>query len=103
MTYTLSVLYPAGTKFNLDYYLTSHMPLVQKLWAPYGLKSWRVAHYEKPEAPFVIQAYLEWESKEHAEKGTSSTDGATIFADVPQFSDKTPTILDGVLAGSATV
>lgn len=79
------------------------MPLVQKLWGPFGLKSWKVAHYDKPESAFVIQAWLEWESKEHAEKGTTSSDGATIFADVPQFSDKTPTVLDGEVVGSENV
>lgn len=25
---TISVLYPAGTKFDLDYYMATHMPLV---------------------------------------------------------------------------
>lgn len=79
------------------------MPLVQKLWGPHGLKSWKIAQYDKPDAPFIIQAWLEWESKEHAEKGTSSSDGATVIADVAKFSDKTPIIMDGAVIGSATV
>lgn len=79
------------------------MPLLQKLWGPYGLTGWKVAQYDKPDAAFVIQAWLEWESKEHAEKGTTSSDGATIFADVPQFSDKTPIVLDGEVVGSENV
>jgi hypothetical protein len=38
MTYTVTVLYPDGAKFNLDYYKNTHMPLVQKEFADYGFK-----------------------------------------------------------------
>ncbi|KAJ8107210.1 hypothetical protein ONZ43_g6806 [Nemania bipapillata] len=78
------------------------MPLVQKLWAPHGLKAWKVAQYTGAESAYVVQAWLEWESKEHYAKGSSSTDAAAIFADVPNFSDKAPTLLDGELVGSAS-
>lgn len=78
------------------------MPLVQKLWAPHGLKSWRVAQYTNPDSPYVIQAWLEWESKEAYEKGQASLEGADVFKDVPKFSDKTPVLLHGELVGSAS-
>ena len=37
----VNVLYPAkeGAKFDLDYYLATHMPLVSKHWSGLGLKS----------------------------------------------------------------
>lgn len=78
------------------------MPLVQKLWGPFGLKSWKVAHYTNPDAPYIVQAWLEWESAEHADRGTSSADGTLVFADVSQFSDKKPTLLAGAQVGSAS-
>ena len=37
---TISVLYPAGANFNLDYYTAKHMPMVMDKWGQYGLKSW---------------------------------------------------------------
>ncbi|KAK5626309.1 hypothetical protein RRF57_002024 [Xylaria bambusicola] len=51
------------------------MPLVQKLWAPYGLKSWKVAQYDNEGAPYIVQAWLEWESKDHSDRGVASDDG----------------------------
>ncbi|GAW14046.1 hypothetical protein ANO14919_034380 [Xylariales sp. No.14919] len=102
MAYIISVVYPAGAKFNKDYYLTTHMPLVQKLWAPVGLKGWRVAEYTNPGAPYAFQAWLEWESDKHADEGVKSAAGATIFADVPNFSDQAAAVLSGQQIGSAS-
>ncbi|KAF2964863.1 hypothetical protein GQX73_g8692 [Xylaria multiplex] len=102
MTYVISVVYPTGSKFDKEYYLTKHMPLVQKLWGPAGLKSWRVVQYTNPGAPYAIQAWLEWESAEHAGAGTKSTDGATIFADVPNFSEVAAQVLTGEQVGFAS-
>jgi hypothetical protein len=28
----------------MDYYLSTHMPLVQEKWGPHGLKSWKVCY-----------------------------------------------------------
>jgi hypothetical protein len=78
------------------------MPLVQKLWAPHGLKSWKVATYTNADAPYAVHAWLEWESKEHFEKGSTGADGATIFADVSNFADKKYQVLEGELVGSAS-
>lgn len=36
------VIYEKGTDFKMDYYLKTHMPLVQEKWAEFGLKSWKV-------------------------------------------------------------
>jgi hypothetical protein len=37
----VSILYPrtANSTFELDYYLSKHMPLVAKFWTKYGLTS----------------------------------------------------------------
>ncbi|KAI1758216.1 hypothetical protein F4782DRAFT_477073 [Xylaria castorea] len=102
MTYILSVVYEKGVTFDIDYYLTKHMPLVQKMWAPYGLKGWKVAQYTSPDAPYAFQAWLEWESKEAADKAVSSSDGATVFADVPKYSDKPAVSMGGEQVGSAS-
>ena len=40
------VLYPNDEDdwFDLGYYLKTHMPLVEKLWTPMGLKGWEVTN-----------------------------------------------------------
>jgi hypothetical protein len=32
----------------MDYYLKTHMPLVQEKWGPSGLKSWKVSPVSFP-------------------------------------------------------
>ena len=41
----ISVLYPRAATFNMEYYLATHMPLVKKSWAQYGLKKYTVTQY----------------------------------------------------------
>lgn len=36
---TITVVYPQGGKFDMDYYKSTHMPLVQKKWSSHGLTS----------------------------------------------------------------
>ncbi|KAI1310662.1 hypothetical protein F5Y03DRAFT_392108 [Xylaria venustula] len=98
----MSVVYPAGTKFDMEYYLATHMPLVQKQWAPHGLKSWRIAQYDSEGAPYIVQAWLEWESQAHSEAGAKHDDGAAVFADIPNFSSSHPTLLTGPQTGFAS-
>jgi hypothetical protein len=41
----ITVAYPRPSgevKFDLKYYIETHMPLVDKTWGPKGLKSWTV-------------------------------------------------------------
>ncbi|KAI1345829.1 hypothetical protein F5Y01DRAFT_299430 [Xylaria sp. FL0043] len=102
MTFIMSVVYPAGTKFDMEYYIAKHMPLVQKKWAPHGLKSWKVAKYDNKGAPYIVQAWLEWESQAHSEAGTKSEDGTVVFGDVSNFSSSQPVVLSGPQMGSAT-
>ncbi|KAJ8114762.1 hypothetical protein ONZ43_g4829 [Nemania bipapillata] len=78
------------------------MPLVQKLWGPYGLKAWKVTQYTSANAPWSVQAWLEWESQEHAEKGQASDGTVAIFDDVAKFSDNKAVLMEGDMTGSAS-
>ncbi|CAJ2505467.1 Uu.00g128610.m01.CDS01 [Anthostomella pinea] len=100
--HNISVIYPAGTKFDMDYYLKSHMPLVQKKWAPYGLTSWKVAHYTNEGAPYVVQAWLEFGSADQWAKASASPEAKEVMGDIPNFSDKQPAMLIGDVVGGET-
>ncbi|KAF1973495.1 hypothetical protein BU23DRAFT_414053, partial [Bimuria novae-zelandiae CBS 107.79] len=48
------VLYPRkeNANFDMDYYLSKHMPFCERTWKPYGPVSWRVAKLG-PEYPYT--------------------------------------------------
>jgi uncharacterized protein (TIGR02118 family) len=91
------VSYPnqAGARFNLDYYLTKHMPLVaEKIGG--ALKGWSAEQGVGGGAPgapaeFMIQATLTMESVE-AFQAAMATVGPVIMADIPNYTDIQPHI-----------
>ena len=97
---TVTVLYPSGSdaKFDMDYYLSSHMPLAQKLWGKEGLKSWKVLKFGDDQ-PYSVQATLEFESVDDYSKAMASDGTKEILADVPNFSNKSPTLMMGEVVG----
>lgn len=36
-----------ATKFDMQYYLSTHMTMIDKYWAPHGMKSWEVQTFPK--------------------------------------------------------
>ncbi len=93
----ISVTYPAsqGSRFDLDYYRRSHIPLVQSRWGGMGLKGARflrgVGAPGGGPASYHLVALLSWESAEHFQRGVEQH-GKEILGDVPKFTDITPVI-----------
>lgn len=93
----VSVLYPnnEGGKFNIDYYLNSHIPMVREKLGS-ALKGVAVdlgLGSEEPgsRAPYVAMGHLFFDSMEDFE----SAFGANIEAfkkDVPNYTDIEPTV-----------
>lgn len=60
----LTVLYAneEGSAFDMNYYLSTHMPLCGKIWGPHGLQSWQViqfiTHADGSAPPYKVQAIL---------------------------------------------
>ncbi|CAL3970433.1 hypothetical protein PZA11_006635 [Diplocarpon coronariae] len=103
MTVVITLLYPKGTKeFDMDYYLTSHMPLVQKTWGgPAGLEKWEVVKLD-PASGFVTKCLLYWESGEKARAAFGGPEAATVLGDIPNYCDVQPQQYGGEIVGSSS-
>ena len=49
MSAVIYVSYPRqeGITFDMDYYLNTHMRLVQEHWGPHGMQRWDVVKFEE--------------------------------------------------------
>ena len=106
MPTTITVMYENvdDATFDLDYYMTEHMPLVDRKFKPFGIKGWRVLKAvgtptgEKP--LYSIIANLEFDTAEQF-KAAVAAEGCLVFGDVPNFSNKAPVVVIGDLVGAA--
>ncbi len=84
----VTVMYPAGEKFDTDYYLKTHMPLVKERWSANGLKSAQAikgtvkADGSAPD--YQMMALLTFGSMDDF-KAAGKAHGKEIFADIPKF------------------
>ncbi len=84
----VTVMYPANEKFDTDYYLKTHMPLVRDRWSAYGLKSAQAikgtikADGSAPD--YQMMALLTFGSMDDF-KAAGKAHGKEIFADIPNF------------------
>ncbi|KAF2771118.1 hypothetical protein EJ03DRAFT_45811 [Teratosphaeria nubilosa] len=100
MSAIATVLYPKGAKFNMDYYLSTHMPLVQSKWGQYGLTGWKVLQFRE-EDPYIVQATLEFQTTDAFGKAAAGPEVAEVMADIKNFSDKEPVIMPGSVVGTS--
>lgn len=101
MVYHFAVMYPneEGLQFNEDYYLQTHMPLVDSVWGKHGLKSWKIIKYtisaDGSPSPYTISAKLEWESADSLKAAFQDPETPKVFADIPNFTNVKPITLAG--------
>lgn len=102
MPYHAAVMYPneADIHFDREYYMKSHMPLVESTWKKYGLTSWQIIEYTKAldgsPSKYLIAATLVWESEESMQNALKDADTAKVFGDIANFTNKQPITLAGV-------
>jgi uncharacterized protein (TIGR02118 family) len=92
----LSVIYQLqpGQKFDVDYYMQKHIPLVNERLKGMGLKSVQVLHGTGSPggpAPVKLIALLDFESVQAFQTGMEKH-GAEIMGDVAKFTDTQPSI-----------
>jgi uncharacterized protein (TIGR02118 family) len=93
----VSVMYHVGPgqKFDLDYYMKSHIPMVGKLWGPAGLKGAQVLQgvgspSGDPASQHII-VLLDFDSVD-AFKAAAAAHGKEVFGDIANFTDVQPAI-----------
>lgn len=84
----VSVMYPAGGKFDYDYYINKHMQLVHNLLDPYGLVKTEV-NKGIGDSPFMAIGHLVFNTIEDMQKGLQAHD-PKLAADLVNFSDVKP-------------
>lgn len=103
MATTVTVLYPNvdDATFDMDYYLTRHMPMVADRFGSHGMTGWRVVRLDGTPAgpsPFSVMATLEFGSADGFGAAVKA-EGAAVFGDVPNFSNKQPQVMIGEVTG----
>lgn len=91
---TVTVVYPTGGTFDMAYYKSTHMPMVQEKWGKYGLKSWKVIKFGD-DSPYAVQATLEFGTIKEFQDAASGPEAKEVLGDVPNFSNKDPVIMAG--------
>ncbi|KAI1845505.1 hypothetical protein JX266_008363 [Neoarthrinium moseri] len=97
----INVLYPASAAsgFDLDYYLHTHMPLVDKHWRPHGLLGWTVAVMDGSTSGYHVQAIMTFEDLEAFE---SVMEMGEIMADINNFTSARPVRWVGKVVGEGS-
>jgi uncharacterized protein (TIGR02118 family) len=97
MPITVTVSYPntPGSKFDMDYYLGTHLELVGKCWGDKLISARAIKGIATPDPdmppPYQVVAILEVESLEVLQE-VLEADGAEIMGDIPNFTDVEPVI-----------
>lgn len=94
-TAVVNVFYPRSetSKFNMDYYLSTHMPLADSKWKSLGLEKWEVV--DLVEGPYSAQAILHFKDMDAFKAASGGPSAPEVFGDVPNFSNEEPVIIVG--------
>ena len=92
MTVTVHVTYrgDAATRFDRDYYVAEHLPLVMRAWGPYGLLSCTALFPAAAEAGTLCIAECRFRDEAAPKFALAAPETAGVMADVDQFTDAKP-------------
>jgi uncharacterized protein (TIGR02118 family) len=89
----VSVIYPADSsvRFDMDYYLQTHIPLVKERWTPHGMTDVEVvrgiAKADGSAPDFRLMTLMTFTSLD-AYKAAGAAHGREVSGDVANFTDK---------------
>lgn len=89
----LLVSYPAsaGARFDHDYYLSTHFPLVRENWDRHGLDDAVAMWGEDDDPANVAVALLTFRDAASRDAALASEEARTVFGDLANFTDIQPT------------
>ena len=90
---TMYVTYPgeAGTRFDRDYYLRQHLPLVMASWGPLGLQSCAAFWPADVNTGTIAIAECRFRDEMAMRAALASPETPRVMADVARFTDAEPT------------
>jgi uncharacterized protein (TIGR02118 family) len=101
MSFKVTVMYPnkPDTKFNTKYYLDYHMPLVERVWKPFGLLKWEliqaVPGLDGNEGNLYMYNVLSWRDQEGYIAASAVPDTTKIWDDLPNVCNHPPSVVMG--------
>ncbi|KAJ5611038.1 hypothetical protein N7510_007757 [Penicillium lagena] len=97
----MQVIYPtsAASNFDMEYYLNTHIPLVEKRWCSQGLQAWTVTTGQNS-TNYHVQTTLIWKDMEALKNAEFVEE---LADDVKNFTDATPTRWIGTVIGQRIV
>ncbi|ETN37430.1 uncharacterized protein HMPREF1541_08421 [Cyphellophora europaea CBS 101466] len=96
----------APLTFNMEYYLSKHMPLIDKVWGKHNMLRWHIHQFPSPDPvtgeapPYGVQTTIYWETVEDFKAAMADAGSAVTGKDVERFSNVWPVIWTGEVAGS---
>jgi uncharacterized protein (TIGR02118 family) len=91
----VSVVYPASSRFDLDYYMRSHMKLVRERWSDMGLQEARLLRGtygpDGSAAPYALITLLTFGSAQQFQAAVAKH-GAELLGDIKNFTDAQPVL-----------
>jgi uncharacterized protein (TIGR02118 family) len=94
---SFNVLYPNhdGARFDIGYYRSTHIPLVEKIMKPTGTLLIEGVPMGANAPPYAMIAHFEFASAEALQAALADPAMAELRADLPKFTDIKPVILMG--------
>lgn len=80
----------AGGRFDGDYYVATHLPLVEANWARYGLTSTRAFLADGDTPALAAIAVLDFASGAAIDAALASPEAGAVFGDIANFTDLAP-------------
>ncbi|MDH4656803.1 EthD family reductase [Pseudomonas sp. BN606] len=91
---TLTVSYPltAESRFDRNYYVTTHLPLAQAAWGEFGLQSAEVLFPASGSQPLAALAILRFADQPAIDAALNSPKALEVLGDIAKFTDIKPVI-----------
>jgi uncharacterized protein (TIGR02118 family) len=88
----LVVTYPVadGGRFDADYYVTTHIPLVEAKWRQHGLTAARALLSTGEAQAYAAVALLDFADIAAIDRALGSAEAAAVFGDIANFTNLSP-------------